>query len=211
MTGRIPSNERCRWTIVLTVLMRGGLLRECGMSLGEYQLELTRPAWLAVMLVLPLLVYYFYRSLVDLPRRQMLVSLVVRTIVLLLLALSLAGLNLLSPTRQLFVVFAVDESLSVDGAARVKAEEFLAKSTEGMDANQYTVVPFAAEPFSGEPKATAPTAENTTDSADATDQRRGTNIQAVLETAAPACRRITCRGSCCFPTGTDRRRCARTR
>lgn len=159
------------------------------MSLGDYQLELTRPAWLAVMAVLPVLVYYFYRSLVDLPRRQMLVSLVVRTLVLLLLALSLAGLNLLSPTQQLFVVFAVDESLSVDDDARVKADEFLAKSTQGMEPGQYTIVRFATEPFSRDPEGSAQQPESTPEEPDPTPPendapRRGTNIQAVLEMAA---------------------------
>ena len=70
--------------------------------------------WLAALVVVPALAFYFYRSLVDLPRRQLLVSLVVRTVIILLLVLSLAGINLLSPTEQLFVIFAVDDSLSID-------------------------------------------------------------------------------------------------
>ena len=60
------------------------------MPFDSHQLELTRPVWLAALAVLPVLVYYFYRSLVDLPPRQMLVSLLVRIIVILLLVLSLA-------------------------------------------------------------------------------------------------------------------------
>ncbi len=116
------------------------------MSFDSHQLELTRPAWLAALAVLPVLVYYFYRSLVDLPRRQMLVSLLVRGVVILLLVLALAGLNLLSPTEQLFVVFAVDESLSVDDDARAKADEFIAAATTDVDPATYAVLPFAAEP-----------------------------------------------------------------
>ena len=39
------------------------------------QFELTHPAWLAGLVVLPLLIYYFYKSLADFPRWQKLISL----------------------------------------------------------------------------------------------------------------------------------------
>ena len=110
------------------------------MQFDNYQLELTRPAWLAALVVLPALVFYFYRSLVDLPRRQLLVSLVVRTVIILLLALSLAGINLLSPTEQLFVIFAVDDSLSIDDEARGEVDRFISESIRDVEAARYSVM-----------------------------------------------------------------------
>ncbi len=44
----------------------------------QVQLELTRPWWLLGLAVLPGLVYYFYRSLVDLARWQRVLSLLLR-------------------------------------------------------------------------------------------------------------------------------------
>ncbi len=83
----------------------------------SYSLELTHPSWLITLaFVIPLLAYYFWRSLSDFPKRQLFVSLLTRTIVVALIALSLAGLALLSTTQQQFVIFAIDESLSVDSS-----------------------------------------------------------------------------------------------
>ena len=153
---------------------------------SPYQLELTRPEWLAALAVLPVLAYYFYRTLVDLPRRQMVVSLLVRTIVILLLALSLAGLNLLSPTQQLFVVFALDESLSVDDDARSLADEFISNATRDVEPTQYAVLPFAAEP--SDPQHSADDSQSADSDAQASTRdsqlANATNIQAALEVAA---------------------------
>lgn len=113
---------------------------------GGWQLELTRPALLAGLVVVPVLVYYFHRSLVDLPRRQMALSLLVRTLIVLLLILSLAGLTLLKPTQELFVVFAVDRSLSVGTESEKPINEFVNQALEYVSANQFALLPFAAEP-----------------------------------------------------------------
>ena len=82
----------------------------------QIQLELTRPWWLLGLAALPVLVYYFYRSLVDFARWQRVLSLWLRAAIVILLLLALAGLNLVRPTRELFVVFAVDRSQSVGDA-----------------------------------------------------------------------------------------------
>ena len=124
--------------------------KDCGLGHSALpqrcMFELTRPNWLIGLLVLPLLAHYFYWSLVDLPRRQMVVSLLVRSLVSLLLLLALAGLTWLSTTNELFVVFAVDESLSVDVDARKFADEFIREATALKGENQFTVLPFATEP-----------------------------------------------------------------
>ena len=75
-------------------------------------LELTHPARLICLAVIPVLLYYFYRSLVDFPRWQRAVSFGVRTVIVILLVLALAGLTLLRPTTEQFVVFVVDRSIS---------------------------------------------------------------------------------------------------
>ena len=109
-------------------------------------LEFTQPEWLWALLLLPLLTVYYFRSLVDFPWRQMVASLVVRTVVSLLLVLALAGLNLLSVTHDVFVIFAVDESLSIGDDGRDAAREFLQRATEDAVSGQYSVLPFASVP-----------------------------------------------------------------
>lgn len=81
----------------------------------SFSLELTHSWWLATLgIVLPLLAYYFWRSLSDFPPKQLVLSLLTRCMVVTLLAFSLAGLSLLKPTLQKFVIIAIDQSLSVD-------------------------------------------------------------------------------------------------
>ena len=81
---------------------------------GSFQLDLTHPWWLASLaVVVPLLTWYFKRSLSDFPPRQILVSLLTRCVVVALLALAMSGLALLRPTSQQFVIVAIDQSLSV--------------------------------------------------------------------------------------------------
>src|SRR4051812_4056769 len=95
------------------------------MTLLGSALELTRPAWLLGLALLPVLLLYFAWSLVDFPRWQRIVSLTARCVVVVLLVLALAGLGLSRPTRELFVVFAVDRSLSVGDEARQAADRFV--------------------------------------------------------------------------------------
>src|SRR5262249_9532550 len=92
------------------------------------QLELTRPWWLAGLAVLPILVYYFYRTLVDFVRWQRALSLVFRSVIVVLLLLALAGLSLVRPTRDLFVVFAIDRSESVGEEGNKAIDDFLARA-----------------------------------------------------------------------------------
>ena len=169
-----------------------------------FQLELTRPFFLIAMLSLPVVVYFFYRTLVDLPRRQMIVSTVIRSIVILLLVLAMAGLTLLNPTQELFVIFALDESLSVDDESSKSASEFINRAVEKAGNNGYMILPFAAAPKESTKELAEQDDENNaaslgngdslngeTDSliaasgtSAADNARKGTNIQAALEVAA---------------------------
>ena len=176
----------------------------------SYSLELTHPTWLITLaFVVPLLVYYFWRSLSDFPKRQLFVSLLTRTIVVALLALSLAGLALLSTTQQQFVIFAIDESLSVDAGeadsqpatGEIKTpqkpsqvDEFLdrALSREGTNEHKVMFLPFAAQAGSltkdrrKTPRETNNPISNSSVSESDSIDRNSTDIAAAIRSAAGA-------------------------
>ena len=131
-------------------------------DLSAYALDLLRPWWLLGLALIPALWVLYRRSLVDFPRGQRVASLLVRSAVVVLLVLALAGLTLLRPTAERYVVFAVDESLSVGPASvgpasvgpasggsreanadRVRA--FLEAVGEVPAGDEAVVLPFAAE------------------------------------------------------------------
>jgi uncharacterized membrane protein len=139
-------------------------------------LEITQPWSLVGLLALPVLAWYFYRGLTDFSRWQRLASLAARSAVVCLLVAALCGLTWLKPSKELFVLFAVDDSLSVGDEARPVADDFVRRATAAAGTNQYAFVRFAAEPG---PVSTDPAAPVTLN-------RRGTNIAAALEVAAAA-------------------------
>ena len=145
------------------------------MSDGPFQLELTRPHLLAGLAVLLVLAYYFRRSLlVDFPRLQRVVSLAVRTLIVVLLVLSIAGLTLLKPTEELFVIFAVDGSTSVGDDSRETVRQFTDEAVARAEDNRYLFLPFAVRPgtFQSELGQKMPVGDE-----------KGTDIQSALEVA----------------------------
>ena len=105
-----------------------------------------------------------------------------------LLVLALAGLNLLRPTREQFVVFAVDRSLSVGDEGRKAADEFLARATAGGRAEPVRRAPFAAEPGDirlGEAGRGSRAPPGRSDDPPGLDPK-GTDLAAALEVAAAA-------------------------
>lgn len=169
-----------------------------------FPLELTRPLALIALLAMPALAFYFVRSLSDFPHRQRIVSLVTRSVVALLLILALAGLTWLHTTDEQYVIFLVDDSLSIGDEASQQATKYLDEIDAGP--HQLARLSFHTEPGEIEtsdrsaPRATQaaakPQARNDTDSgparqpprppgADASeDPRKGTNIAAAIESAA---------------------------
>ena len=111
----------------------------------QWQLELTRPMWLAGLAVVLWLAIYFHRSLVDFARWQRIGSLIVRALVVLLLVLALCGLTLLQPTRQQFVVFAVDQSDSVGDQSRRAVNRFVEQALRAAGSHRVSFVRFAAK------------------------------------------------------------------
>ena len=142
-----------------------------------FPFELTRPAWLLGLALLPFIVYYFARSLVDFARWQKLLTLAARTLVVILLVLALAGLTLLRKTRDQYVVFAIDRSLSVGDDSRKAAEDYLAKALPKAGPNRVAFLDFAAEPGSIQTQRKAPSA---------IADEKGTNLAAAIEVAAAA-------------------------
>jgi Ca-activated chloride channel family protein len=108
--------------------------------------ELTHPLFLFGLMVLPVLVWYFYRSLVDFARWQQTLSLLCRTLLVILLVLSLAGLTLLQPTHQQFVVFALDESLSIGEEGEQRVREYLDRALPAAGEHRVAFLSFAARP-----------------------------------------------------------------
>jgi Mg-chelatase subunit ChlD len=136
-------------------------------------LELTQPWFLLGLLALPVLLFYFLRGLTDFSRWQRVVSLGVRTAVILLLVLALCGISWLKPDKEQFVVFAVDESLSVGDEAKQEVQKFLDQATAAAGRNKVAFVKFGAEPG-------VVTADR---NATQTINAQGTNIAAALEVA----------------------------
>jgi uncharacterized membrane protein len=139
------------------------------------QFELTRPWWLLGLAALPLVAYYFYRSLVDLPAAQQRVSLAGRLAIVLLLVLALAGLTLLERTDERFVVVAIDQSESIGEGSNSQVESFLDQALRDTGPHRVVYLPFAAEPTVTQEKRPA---------GSAVSECRGTNLAAAIEAAA---------------------------
>ena len=109
--------------------------------------EFTRPWALAVLAVcLPVLIVFFSRSLSDFPKKQRVVSVVTRGLIVLLIVLSLAGLTWLHEAYEQFILFAIDESLSIGEEARDKVTATLDAVADHVGPHRVTYLPFAREP-----------------------------------------------------------------
>ncbi|MDR1382432.1 MAG: VWA domain-containing protein [Planctomycetaceae bacterium] len=109
-------------------------------------LEFTHPYLLFLLLLLIVIGWGFWRSLLDFSRGQRIVLLVLRTAILLLLILAAAGLTMLSPTHETMVVFLVDQSRSIDENAKTIADNYLHDAEKAAGKRPYAVVPFASTP-----------------------------------------------------------------
>lgn len=136
-------------------------------------LELTQPWYLLGLLVLPVVGWYFYRGLTDFARWQRIASLTARAVVLLLLVGGLCGLTWLKPTKDLYVVFVIDESLSVGDEGRYEVDKFLNRAAAAAGNNKTAFVRFGAEP--------GPVVNDR--GATVVINKQGTNIAAAMEVA----------------------------
>lgn len=140
-------------------------------------LELTQPWMLLALVALPVLVWYFYRGLTDFSRWQRIASLSARSLIICLLVLALCGLTWLKPSKDLFVVFAIDDSLSVGDEAKPEIDKFLERALANPGSNQYSFMRFGREPGNVSNDRAASTVAN----------QQGTNIASSLEVALASC------------------------
>src|SRR4051812_37418958 len=163
------------------------------MESSGLQLELTHPVRLLCLAAVCVLLFYFWRSLVDFPRWQRSVSLAIRIVILVLLVLALAGLTLLRPTSEQFVVVAVDRSTSVGKESSRAADRFLEEALAKAGGNKFAILPFAKEPgrlqsersgfrVHGSQESKQGTADKEQDS-EKSEKDQGTSIEAALEAA----------------------------
>ena len=109
-------------------------------------LELTHPHFLALALVVLFLAWTQRRSLAGMTPLQRRVCFLLRTVILLLLVLALAGVRWLLPSRELAVLFAVDNSASISAPAQKEARDFVAASFAAQGASDVTgVIGFAGK------------------------------------------------------------------
>ncbi|MGV3486444.1 MAG: VWA domain-containing protein [Planctomycetaceae bacterium] len=107
------------------------------------ELEWTRPSMLWLLAIAaPWLVWFHHRSLSDFSRLQRAISLLIRTCMVTLIVLSLAGLVLLVSTQRQMIVVAVDQSESIDAAATAKASEFIATLQAAPKSDRETEIRF---------------------------------------------------------------------
>ena len=100
-------------------------------------LELTHPLYLIGLLLIVLLVYAHRCSLVDFSRRQRLLSLALRTIILAFLVFALAGLTLILPTYQTMIVLLADQSRSIDSVASEERDLFVEQCRSTIPADRF--------------------------------------------------------------------------
>ena len=109
--------------------------------------DLTRPWMLTLLLAaLPVLWFFFVRSLSDFPKAQRRASLGIRAVMVTMLAMALAGLNMLHETDEPFFVFLIDESTSVSQNGNTAANEFLDSALETIGDRPMAFVNFASLP-----------------------------------------------------------------
>ena len=108
--------------------------------------ELTHPWFLTLAFVALFLLWAQRHSLADMTRRQRWVCFTLRLAILLLLALALAGVRWLLPSRELSVLFAVDDSASISGPERQEARDFVQASLAHQSGSDTAgVIGFAAQ------------------------------------------------------------------
>ncbi|RMF87005.1 MAG: VWA domain-containing protein [Nitrospinota bacterium] len=110
-------------------------------------IKLLYPYYLALLLVLPLLVWLFRTASANLPRWRKILLLSVRTLVILLLVLGVSGLSLSRSSRAVHVLFVLDLSASIDEQSRAQAMRYIRQSMQAMKPEDTAgLVVFGADP-----------------------------------------------------------------
>lgn len=107
---------------------------------------LLAPQYLLLLLVIPGVVWLFWRSTTHLPPFRRGVVLVFRVMMLALVVLSLSGLSLENPTEQVQVIFALDASDSMSEEGREAAIDYMQRALKHLKkSDQAGLVVFGAD------------------------------------------------------------------
>ncbi|MDO5565302.1 MAG: VWA domain-containing protein [Planctomycetia bacterium] len=110
----------------------------------------TQPVFLWGVLLLGIVLGTYARSLLKLSKQRSRLIAGIRIAMFLLLVLGLSGLTLTYPTQRKTALFLLDESLSIDEAARTLAIDFVHQAIENLNATKTQtdtwVIPFASRP-----------------------------------------------------------------
>ena len=96
----------------------------------DYGLAFDSAAYLCLLLLLPLLWVFSYRSLSGLGRVRRVVALVMRSVVLILLILALAETQIVRSSNRLTVIYLLDQSLSIPEGQRRAMVDYVNASTK---------------------------------------------------------------------------------
>jgi hypothetical protein len=109
--------------------------------------DLAHPWALTFALAVVFLIWAQRRSLADMTPLQRKVCFALRTFIMLLLVLALAGIRWLLPSRELAVLFVVDRSASISEPAQKEARNFVTASLAAQHASDTAgIIGFAAKP-----------------------------------------------------------------
>jgi Mg-chelatase subunit ChlD len=111
------------------------------------RMRFTQPLWLLLLLLLPVLWWIQRRGLRAVSDKQSTIAGVVRSVIVIALALSLAGATLWLSERTLATVFVLDVSDSIGPAARDAQIEFVSRAVERKPAEALAgVIAFGRDP-----------------------------------------------------------------
>ncbi|MEP3480060.1 MAG: VWA domain-containing protein [Fuerstiella sp.] len=110
------------------------------MSSFRIPIEFLNPAWLFVLIGLPLIWLCFRRSLAALSNSAKTVLLILRMLTFCCVVLAAATPNYLTQNSTVFPIFVIDDSGSIDDVAARVANKFLATATRGKSAEEYAVI-----------------------------------------------------------------------
>jgi len=109
-------------------------------------IEIARPAWLAALMLLPVVVHYGRRSLARLAPWRRRATLALRSLVVIAIVLALCGVRVVKPTGEPFVVVAVDRSASISEAGQQAAKAFVDQVVQAAGNRGVAMIDFAAAP-----------------------------------------------------------------
>lgn len=109
------------------------------MSSFRIPIEFLDPVWLFAILVLPVFWFIFRRSLAALPAKIKATLFVLRALAFCCVVAAAATPNYLQQKSEVFPVFVVDDSGSIDSAATAVADQFVDSATDGVASESYLV------------------------------------------------------------------------